>query len=97
MINIIWEEMKKYYGKEDIPKASKISWRYHKDGIKRWNYSKNESLEEIKKKIRYPFTDKVNVYYLHQNISLLPHHWEGAIEEIESLFVDNSILEMSLL
>lgn len=97
LIEVVWEEMKKYYEREDIPKGSKISWRYQKYGIKRWNRLKNESLEKIKKKIRYPFTDKVNVYYLHQNVSLLPHHWEGAIEEVESLFEESSILDMSLL
>lgn len=97
IIEIIWEEMKKYYERGDIPKGSKISWKYEREGMKRWNRLKNESLGEIKNCIRYPFTDKVNVYYLHQNISLLPHHWEGAIEEVESLFEESSILDMSLL
>ncbi len=97
LINIIWEEMKKYYQRDDIPKGKKISWRYEKGGVKRWNRIYKNRLEEIKKKIRYPFTDKVNVYYVNEDVSLLQDHWEGAIEEVESFFGESSILDMSLL
>ncbi len=97
IIDIVWCEMKKYYEREDIPRGSKVSWRYEKNGIKRWNRLKRERLDEIKKKIRYPFTDKVNVYYVNEDVSLLQNHWEGAIEEVEVFFEESSILDMSLL
>ncbi len=97
LINIVWEEMKKYYNREDIPRGKKISWRYEKGGVKRWNRIYKNRLEEIKKKIRYPFTDKVNVYYVNEDVSLLQNHWEGAIEEVEGFFGESSILDMSLL